>query len=363
MVAALFPAMADTIVSQLDALYVSLTVLTLLHAASKRGLWAGSAVVACHIAHAALLEHMSLFLGGTHCHATSPLLPMVSPCSSINSLLFYVPWTYTSIEAARRLDLRPAAFPFAVGLLQIGFGAVYEMQGPTNGYWNWPDEGGVIANSPELKPWDGYPPVLHEAKRQREVATIVDGVFRVSHHAGVALAERVFQIPVLAMYYHFAYGFGWAMGLLLTGHVDSLGHPSPPRLFVAGLLSLVLFLPPIWATQALSEAAGLPLVQGVPFSLAVSVLPVAIFGRAAGSTAAAAPSPAGPDGLLFLISLGMQAFFLTLPWRTSRSTPQALVALVAVTAALHLAAQSYCCFGVHSRAGAPRRGERQKKAL
>jgi len=301
--------------------------------------------VAYHSAHTALFEHISLFLGGTHCHATSPVLPMITPCSSVNSVLFYVPWTYTSIEAARRLDLHPAAFPFAVGLLQIGFGAVYEMQGPTNGFWLWPDKDGVIASSPVLKAWDGYPPMLHKAKQHQEVATIIDGTFRVSHHAGGALAERVFDAPVLAPYFHFAFGFGWASGLLVTGRVDSATRPSLPRLLVAGLLCVAFFLPPIWVTRGLSDAAGQPLAHGVPISLAVSALPLLGFGRAAapGGRATAAPSP-GPDLLLFAISVAMHAFMVSLPWRTTRPTPPGLVALVAFTAAVHLAAQYVCCF-------------------
>merc|ERR1719162_232624 len=109
---------------------------------------------------------------------------MGTPCSSINSVLFYVPWTYTSIEAARRLNLHPIAFPFAVGLLQFGFGAVYEMQGPYNSFWKWPDATGAIAESPLLVPYDGYPPLafLAKAKKHGEVATISSGIFRASQH-------------------------------------------------------------------------------------------------------------------------------------------------------------------------------------
>ena len=139
-----FPGMATgPMVQQLDGLFISLTLLTLMHAVSKRGLLSGALLVAYLCGHTAAFEHMSLFLGGTHCHATSAILPMVTPCSSINSVLFYVPWTYTSIEAARRLNVHPLAFPFAVGLLKFGFGAVYEMQGPWNNYWKWPDAAGT----------------------------------------------------------------------------------------------------------------------------------------------------------------------------------------------------------------------------
>ena len=128
MVAPLFPGMADeATVTQLDALYIALTALTLLHAVSKRGLWAGSAVVALHFVHTALFEHTSLFLGGTHCHATSAILPMVTPCSSINSVLFYVPWTYTSIEAGDQpLPAMPKEAVSLAAVVHVGVDARLE---------------------------------------------------------------------------------------------------------------------------------------------------------------------------------------------------------------------------------------------
>ena len=230
----------------------------------------------------------------------------VTPCSSINSVLFYVPWTYTSIAAARRLDLHPLAFPFAVGLLQFGFGAVYEMQGPWNNFFNWPDATGVIAESPVLLAYEGYPPLafLDEAKQHGEVATIAGGVFHVSEHAGGALQARLFDFPLLAPYFHFAFGFAWAAGLALTGSVGSAAAPSLARLLVAGLLSMVLFLPPIWVTRGVSEAVGLPLTYGVPVSLAASFLPILLLGRR--RDAKPPPSASGSDPLLFVTSLAMQ---------------------------------------------------------
>jgi len=358
---ALYPGMAAaSVVVQLDVLYVGLTALTLLHAVSKRGLISGAALVAYLAAHTALFEHVSLFLGGTHCHATSSLLPMVTPCSSINSVLFYVPWGYTSIEAARRLDLHWAAFPFAVGLLQIGFGAVYEMQGPWNGFWRWPDGDGVIASSSALKAWDGYPPILHEAKQQKEVATIVDGIFRVSHHAADALTDRLYGFPLLAPHFHFAFGFGWASGLLITGRVSSASPPSLIRFCVAGLAVFVLFLPPIWITRGLGDAASLPLSRSVPISLAVSAIPPLISCREISGlrTSSSASSPFGPDRLLFTISLIMHAFMLSFPWRAPTPPPPGLFSLVALTAAMHLAAQYVCCFV----AGTGRRDAIKKEA-
>jgi hypothetical protein len=112
----LYPGMiGSSWVQQLDVLFVSLTFLTLLHAISKRGLVQGLAVVAYFCVHTAVFEHISLFLGGTHCHASSTILPMVTPCSSMNSVLFYVPWTYTSIEYVRVF----AFGPFFLGQLDV----------------------------------------------------------------------------------------------------------------------------------------------------------------------------------------------------------------------------------------------------
>ncbi|GMH52131.1 hypothetical protein TrST_g4231 [Triparma strigata] len=340
---ALYPGMASaSVVSQLDFIYILLTIVTLLHAIKNRGLLSGTMVVVYLAVHTATFEHISLFLGGTHCHATSPNLPMVSPCSSINSVLFYVPWTYTSIEGARRLSLNSLSFPFLVGLLQLGFGAVYEMQGPWNGFWMWPDSNGVIATSNLLQPWNGYPPIqsLEAAKVGREVATILDGTFRVSHHAGGALSSRLFEFPLLAPYFHFAFGFGWAGGLLATGRVVSSSPPSLGHMFVAGVLSVALFLPPIWVTRGGSELIGLPLSFGVPLSLVLSIVPVIALGR--GETEKGGPER--PDLLLLSISCLMQAFFVSWTWRYP--TPGGLQKLVCGCAAMHLMAQAFCCLYV-----------------
>ena len=364
----LWPEMASAaVVLQLDALFGVLAVLSWIHAASRRGVWKGTALVGFLAVHTALFEHLSLFLGGTHCHATSPLLPAITPCSSVNSVLFYVPWIYTSLEAARRLRLHPLAFPFAVGLLQFGFGVVYEMQGPTNHFWRWPeDESGIIAASPEwLASWEGYPPLamLEDARRDHEVATIDGGgVFRVSTHAGNALTERLFGFPVLAPYFHFAYGFAWAAGLVAAGALAAAPKPaagvttamvaatttSPSliRIVIAGLNATICFVGPIELTRRLADSLGWPCRSGILLSLGISLVHVGLFadlfGPAEAPAAKARYSTADP--LLFFISFLMHAFFTSFPWRATTPTPPGLVTLVATVAALHLAAQWYCCF-------------------
>lgn len=97
-------------------------------------------------------EWMSIRVGGTHCHAAG--IANISDCSSVNSVLYYVPWMYACLMsgralAARILPIGKRTFHGAlvtasiVGVLQFGFCGVYEMQGPTLRLWRWPDAAGV----------------------------------------------------------------------------------------------------------------------------------------------------------------------------------------------------------------------------
>mmetsp|Transcript_13627 Transcript_13627/g.19985 ORF Transcript_13627/g.19985 Transcript_13627/m.19985 type:complete len:376 (-) Transcript_13627:353-1480(-) len=344
--------MADeSVVGLLDILFSTLTFLCLLHAVSKRGICSGIAVVVYLFLHTMLFEHTSLFLGGTRCHATSPLLPMITPCSSINSVLFYIPWLYTSIESARRMDLNPICYPFVVGFLVFGFGTVYEMQGPLNNFWKWPDDSGHIAQTAViLSSWEGYPhfEFLRKAQTTNEVAVVSsEGIFHVSDHARDALSQRLYGFPLFAPYFHFAYGFAWALVLSLTGNVKSGQNVSVLRLIVAGLCSPLLFLLPIWFTQYLSDVIHQPLLVAVPLSLALSVLPILILSKKDPQNSKALKSSSlTPDFLLFVISLNMHVFFVTFPWYDKAQTPLGLHVLVACVAAVHLIIQYYSCFTI-----------------
>jgi len=354
----LWPEMADgSIITQLDILFTTLSILSLIHCISKRGFLSGTITILFLFLHTILFEHASLFLGGTHCHASSTILPMISPCSSINSVLFYIPWLYTSIEGAKKLNLHIAAYPFAVGLLQLGFGACYECQGPMRAFWKWPDENGTIADSPEiLSSWSGYPPLkfLKDAQVQNEVGTISeDGVFHVSQHADEALSERLWKFPLYAPYFHFAYGFAWAFGLSLSGEITSQVALTTKQWFVAGLGAFVLFLQPIWFTGFLSDKLNLSLVQGVPLSLGLSLLPILILpkqlptppisdGNKRGSSSSSSSQTS--DLLLFGICFTMHAFFVSFPWRIKEHTPTNFHLFIACVSTVHLIAQYYCCF-------------------
>jgi hypothetical protein len=82
----------------------------------------------------------------------------VSKCSSVNSILFYIPWLYTSLLLASRCVLfsgvvstlacrwRPITshgvissliWASRVGLYNVLFGVGYEMLGPQMGWWRY----------------------------------------------------------------------------------------------------------------------------------------------------------------------------------------------------------------------------------
>ena len=167
---------------------------------------------------------------------------------------------YTGVSCARRLvDERSWSFPLLCGMLFFGICGIYECQGPLMGWWLWPRPDGIVKAGCNI--WQAW-----------ELGEDARGLV-VSPHAAEALAERVHGVPVMAPYFHFAFGFGWAASLLLTGPISAESPPSMRRFLIAGVLVLVLFLPPIWLTRGLTEAAGFPLTQGVPLSLALSTIP------------------------------------------------------------------------------------------
>eukprot|EP00937_MAST-01D_sp_MAST-1D-sp2_P002572 g2572.t1 len=153
-----------------------------------------------------LTETLSLRLGGTHCHASSPHLPDISQCSSLNSVLYYVPWVYCCVTSARRLcpaGGRSPALPWVAGGLFFGMCGVYEMQGPLMGWWLWPREDGVVK--------EGWP-LWQLGDLGRDTRGLV-----VSPHAAEALGERVWGFPVLAPFFHVAFGWGVAAACMVAG--------------------------------------------------------------------------------------------------------------------------------------------------
>lgn len=85
------------------------------------------------------IERLSIRLGDTHCHADGSV--MVAKCSSLNSILFYVPWMYACWAAGLRLgkalELPPLQLSLLIGLLHPLFCVPYELTGANKQWWQW----------------------------------------------------------------------------------------------------------------------------------------------------------------------------------------------------------------------------------
>lgn len=185
-------------VHSLDVLVFTLVLLVLAH---TRGSPWKLALAAASLALGLLTEQLSLRLGGTHCHASG--IVNVSTCSSANSVFWYIPWVYTGVTCARRLtDERSWAFPLLSGMLFFGLCGVYEAQGPLVGWWRWPAADGLVASGCTI--WQAGPLGL-------DARGLV-----ASPHVMEALGERLFGVPVMAPYFHFAFGWGIAVVYQLT---------------------------------------------------------------------------------------------------------------------------------------------------
>eukprot|EP00466_Bigelowiella_natans_P009115 jgi/Bigna1/133797/aug1.22_g8505 len=122
----------------LDAVISATFLLTFIHAA-KNGISRVALFLALFVV-ALIVEESSINNGyvTTHCHDEATV--MITKCSSLNSVMFYVPWLYTSMMSAKRLGLPWWAYPSAAGLLQMLYGLPYEIQGPAFGWWKYTDQ-------------------------------------------------------------------------------------------------------------------------------------------------------------------------------------------------------------------------------
>ena len=205
---------ADTL--DLDVLIAGMTLASVAHAVRHQRPWL--------LLAAALLgagtEFGAIRFGGTHCHSAG--LVNFAPCSSANSVLFYVPWIYTCVVAAERLAGQARwALPWLCGALTFGMCGVYEMQGPNMRWWRWPHaKTGLVVNiTREL--YDDYDGLFESSSFWRAAHLDQGDALTITPHAGAALEERVWDVrhptfaalPVMAPYFDMA--FGWGVGFVL----------------------------------------------------------------------------------------------------------------------------------------------------
>ena len=250
------PVGGDAAVRELDLLVFLMALLSCAHAIRHRQLPLAFAGFGLGI----VVEQASLRFGGTHCHASGVV--DLSGCSSANSVVYYLPWVYSCITLARRLvDERSWSFPLVCGLFFFGMCGVYESQGPMMGWWLWPRDDLLVKADCRITQFG--PPA-------------VDGRGLVaSQHAYDALITRIFGVPALAPYFHFAFGWGIAIAFQWLHFRASLG--AALCCVIGGPVIAMVWDPPIrilgsllGADQAsaamcvMALAFALPVLLGVP---------------------------------------------------------------------------------------------------
>lgn len=175
-----------------DVVVFGLCLLVFLHIRLRTGadgaVAAGSILV---ISYAS--EQLSIRLGETHCHGSSLLLN-VSTCSSVNSIVYYLPWMYSCYYCGRSVSALRGKLSqtILVGLLHPLFCTMYEVTGANDKWWYW--------------------------------GTKVP-----------ALQERFFEVPVMAVAFHFFFGMSFS-GVLDYARARGLSRFSQ-------LLAVVLLAP------------------------------------------------------------------------------------------------------------------------
>ena len=336
--------MLDPKVLALDALVLTLTIGAVVHAAL-----AGKLVRLPLYFIGLTLEQSPVRLGGTHCHSDG--IVMVSKCSSLNSVAYYVPWIHLALEVAGRLSLGFVARVFVAGLLGFSLCGVYEVQGRARA-------GGRTRctrtrGSPTSKLW-----TLHGG---------LSNVFAVNDHAGLALAERWHGMPVMAILFHASFLFGLAVGGGVGGGtlrlVPSSGALRLPLKLIAAAAAAVLapaaalvsglgFLD--LPVRGLETRGGISKFASVPAMLLLMLLPCVLFPAAS----KAPPSRSFADRWgLFLLYLLHHAFFVFGPpivdgGLADGTTPPELYLAVCVVAAFSVAASARAAYAPAAPASA-----------
>lgn len=206
----------------------------------------------------ALIELASIHFAHTHCHRSSAWLNVCS-CSSANSIAFYGPWLYLPLLLA--MDGHWAA-PSAVALLQIAWGAAYEVLGAQYTWWTWSGD--------------------------------------------AEFASRVHGVPLITLLFHPVLGFSVAWALRLTKQTLSVSVAK-------GAFVLAMAVPIALAFSSLLHAADRALIDrshSVACIFAVFfVLPVLLDGLRSKRASLAEDRP-----LILVATAAWHAFFVSRAW-------------------------------------------------
>lgn len=284
---------------ELDVLYLVFAVATIVHCSMNKEmmLW-----ISC------LLGGLTVELGcirggGTHCHHSS--LVDLSPCSSLNSVVFYAPWVYSAVIGARRMG-KDSVFSQAMwtGLLTGLICWPYEMQGPLAKMWNWCDPATGVVIGPEAM------------GNFRSLANI-PGQGMVTHAAALKdLSTQVFGFPIHAPFFDMAYGVGIGAALAMA--------PALPQLINIVCLGPVLGVVYIRLPILLADLLKTSVLVTDPCIMALTVV-FAI------STAKGTKESVAPDWLLSAGPMMNQLYWGAIALRLSVYPPELKTIILTIT--------------------------------
>lgn len=185
-----------------DIMMTLLTGLVLLHIYLSTK-WNGVQVSIIILSITIIAEQLSIQFGETHCHFEA--LIMVTKCSSLNSIIFYLPWMYSCYFIGQHLKFPTKRGKMLfIGLIHPIFCTMYELTGANNQrWWSW---GTKIA----------------------------------------ALNERYYEVPIMAVAFHYFYGLCFAV---------TYDKVTSTKVNILIQIVLCILLPPITACLLLTSFA------------------------------------------------------------------------------------------------------------
>eukprot|EP00928_Gymnodinium_smaydae_P027386 TRINITY_DN21198_c0_g2_i1.p1 TRINITY_DN21198_c0_g2~~TRINITY_DN21198_c0_g2_i1.p1 ORF type:complete len:691 (-),score=44.93 TRINITY_DN21198_c0_g2_i1:383-2404(-) len=290
-------------IAELDALMIAIFLPVCVHAyRTKQFLLLGAGLLCGY-----LVETACVRLGGTHCHESG--IVNVSPCSSMNSVLFYGPWIYVSVVGGEIMSSSSVISRAAWTGLFTGLVCwCYEMQGPLTSLWHWPDKDGLVVAASKVGDFQSLANKLGRG--------LVTDPF-----AFEALSPelQVFGFPIMAPFFDMAFGVGIGGALC--------AFPLLPKVLSITLVGPVLAVVFIRVPMFIADKLNASLLVTAPCVMALVVV-VALLTME--------KSKHDHGGVLVVAPLTFQAYWAAFTLRAEAIPPELKIVILSISVASFL---------------------------
>lgn len=308
----------------IDVLVLVMCILTVIHANASPNRREAFLLLITGTALGVFTEMASILGGGTHCHA-SGLLNVIPTCSSVNSVMYYCPWVYTGITLSKKLSHCSKCTPWIAAMVFVSMCGVYELQGPGMGWWTWANEDGVVKEN-FVGNW-----MTNWMTNRSQLISVP--------HVVEALEIRWYGVPVLAPYFHMAFGWGIAVAF---GIWERIGSNSSPM--IVPFVTLVgpafgMLWDPVLRLLEFASGAGQAARPAAATTIMLASVAYPIFFKGPGLAKGGGKGGKGEkDWVLFAICLCNSCFFATMCFLSSVHNGNLKLVIFAI------AAMSVCIF-------------------